>query len=55
MKVYLFAASSCVFDCPLSMTDGAARLIEVYGDDNIKKVVKGKRRVELRRREIEKI
>ncbi|EGG23864.1 putative acyl-CoA dehydrogenase [Cavenderia fasciculata] len=32
LKVYLFACSSAVFDCPLSMTDGGARLLELYGD-----------------------
>jgi len=37
VKVYLFAASSYVFDCPLSMTDGAARLIELWGTDQQKK------------------
>jgi hypothetical protein len=30
-KIYLFAPSSAVFQCPLSMADGAARLLELYG------------------------
>jgi alkylation response protein AidB-like acyl-CoA dehydrogenase len=32
-KLYLFAPSSAIYSCPLAMTDGAARLIEVHGDD----------------------
>ncbi|KAM9987411.1 hypothetical protein ACTFIZ_005415 [Dictyostelium cf. discoideum] len=36
IKIYLFACSSAVFDCPMSMTDGAARLIELYGDKGMK-------------------
>eukprot|EP01132_Coremiostelium_polycephalum_P009128 gene9128-11184_t len=32
IKLYLFSCSSAVFDCPLSMTDGGARLIERFGD-----------------------
>ncbi|KAN0033618.1 hypothetical protein ACTFIV_000079 [Dictyostelium citrinum] len=36
VKIYLFACSSAVFDCPMSMTDGAARLIELYGDTRMK-------------------
>ena len=35
-KVYLFTPFSAVYGCPLAMTDGAARLIEVYGDDELK-------------------
>ncbi|MHA1989569.1 MAG: acyl-CoA dehydrogenase family protein [Candidatus Hodarchaeales archaeon] len=35
-KLYLFTPSSAVYTCPLAMTDGAARLIEVYGDDELK-------------------
>lgn len=31
-KLYLFSPSSAVYTCPLAMTDGAARLIEVHGD-----------------------
>jgi putative acyl-CoA dehydrogenase len=36
VKLYLYAASSAVYICPLAMTDGAARLIELYGDDELK-------------------
>ncbi len=32
VKLYLFSPSSAIYACPLAMTDGAARLIEVYGD-----------------------
>lgn len=35
-KLYLYNPSSAVYSCPLAMTDGAARLIEVYGDDELK-------------------
>jgi len=35
-KLYLFHPSSAVYSCPLAMTDGAARLIEVYGDTYLK-------------------
>ncbi|GAM28231.1 hypothetical protein SAMD00019534_114070, partial [Acytostelium subglobosum LB1] len=38
LKVYLQACSSAVFDCPLSMTDGAARLIELYGGIDMQEV-----------------
>lgn len=31
-KLYLFAPSSAVYSCPLAMTDGAARALELYGD-----------------------
>lgn len=36
VKLYLFTPSSAIYTCPLAMTDGAARLIEVYGDDDLK-------------------
>lgn len=35
VKLYMYTASSAIYTCPLAMTDGAARLIEVYGDDEI--------------------
>ena len=35
-KMYLFEPSSAVYSCPLAMTDGAARLIEVHGDDELR-------------------
>ena len=31
-KLYLFVPSSAIYACPLAMTDGAAKLIETYGD-----------------------
>lgn len=34
-KLYLFAPSSAIYSCPLAMTDGAARLIETHGDDEL--------------------
>jgi len=36
-KLYLYQPSSAIYTCPLAMTDGAARLIEVHGDDELKK------------------
>lgn len=35
--LYLFHSSSAFVSCPLAMTDGAARAIELYGDDELKK------------------
>src|SRR3989338_8278795 len=35
-RVYLFSASSASYTCPLAMTDGAARAIELYGDETLK-------------------
>ena len=35
-KLYLFGPSSAIYTCPLAMTDGAARAIELYGDDYLK-------------------
>jgi len=34
-KLYLFNPSSAVYSCPLAMTDGAARCLEVYGDEHL--------------------
>lgn len=34
--LYLYSPSSAFFSCPLAMTDGAARAIELHGDDNLK-------------------
>jgi putative acyl-CoA dehydrogenase len=33
-RLYLFAPSSALYSCPLAMTDGAARFLEVYGDES---------------------
>ena len=35
-KIYLFHPSSAIYTCPLAMTDGAARTIELYGNDDLK-------------------
>lgn len=35
--LYLFHPSSAFVSCPLAMTDGAAKLIETYGDEVLKK------------------
>ena len=35
-KLYLYHPSSAVFSCPLAMTDGAARIIEVLGSPALK-------------------
>lgn len=35
--LYLFHPSSAFVSCPLAMTDGAARAIEIYGDEFLKK------------------
>lgn len=39
VKLYLYTPSSAIYTCPLAMTDGAARLIEVFGNDFLKKEV----------------
>jgi alkylation response protein AidB-like acyl-CoA dehydrogenase len=38
-KLYLYTPSSAIYTCPLAMTDGAARLIELFGNDFLKKEV----------------
>ena len=35
-KLYLFTPSSAIYSCPLAMTDGAARVIELLGDNRLK-------------------
>ncbi|KAJ3214393.1 hypothetical protein HDU67_001726, partial [Dinochytrium kinnereticum] len=35
-KIYLFAPACAVYTCPLAMTDGAARAIELVGDEEMK-------------------
>lgn len=35
-KLYLYHPSSSFFSCPLAMTDGAARILEVMGDEKLK-------------------
>jgi len=39
IKIYLFACSSAVQDCPLSMTDGGARLLELHGSKELMQTV----------------
>lgn len=36
-KLYLFHPSSAFYTCPLAMTDGAARVLELYGSPEMKK------------------
>lgn len=36
-KLYLFHPSSAFYSCPLAMTDGAAKLIELYAPEELKK------------------
>jgi putative acyl-CoA dehydrogenase len=37
-RLYLFAPSSALYSCPLAMTDGAARFLEVHGDEKLQPV-----------------
>jgi alkylation response protein AidB-like acyl-CoA dehydrogenase len=37
-RLYLFAPSSALYSCPLAMTDGAARFLEVHGDESVSAV-----------------
>src|SRR3954468_17919664 len=37
-RLYLFAPSSALYSCPLAMTDGAARFLEVHGDESTRPV-----------------
>ena len=37
-RLYLFAPSSALYSCPLAMTDGAARFLEVHGDERTQRV-----------------
>ena len=36
VRLYLYTPSSAICSCPLAMTDGAARAIELHGDANLK-------------------
>lgn len=38
-KLYLYHPSSAIYSCPLAMTDGAARVIELYGSPYMKEKV----------------
>lgn len=35
-RVYLYAPSSAIFSCPVAMSDGAARAIELHGDEELR-------------------
>lgn len=37
VRLYLFHPSSAMVSCPLAMTDGAARVLEQYADDDLKR------------------
>jgi alkylation response protein AidB-like acyl-CoA dehydrogenase len=37
-RLYLFAPSSALYSCPLAMTDGAARFLQVHGDESTQSV-----------------
>ena len=37
-RLYLFAPSSALYSCPLAMGDGAARYLEVHGDESVRPV-----------------
>jgi putative acyl-CoA dehydrogenase len=37
-RLYLYSPSSAIHSCPLAMTDGAARLLEVYGDEDTRPI-----------------
>jgi putative acyl-CoA dehydrogenase len=39
-RLYLYAPSSATYSCPLAMTDGAARLLELYPDDVTRPIFK---------------
>lgn len=36
-KLYLYHPSSAIYSCPLAMTDGAARVVELFGSEEMKK------------------
>jgi putative acyl-CoA dehydrogenase len=38
-RLYLFAPSSALYSCPLAMTDGAARFLEVHGGESLQPVL----------------
>ena len=38
-RLHLYGPSSATYTCPLAMTDGAARVIQLYGDDWLKRQV----------------
>jgi putative acyl-CoA dehydrogenase len=38
-RLYLYSPSSALHNCPLAMTDGAARFLELYGDEQTRPVL----------------
>ncbi|MCB0507650.1 MAG: acyl-CoA dehydrogenase family protein [Bacteroidetes bacterium] len=39
IKLYYYTPSSAIYSCPLAMTDGAARVVEVYGNAFLKQEI----------------
>jgi putative acyl-CoA dehydrogenase len=39
VRLHLYTPSSAIYSCPLAMTDGAARVIELYGDPRLKREI----------------
>ncbi|HEY1771577.1 MAG TPA: acyl-CoA dehydrogenase family protein [Gammaproteobacteria bacterium] len=39
LRLHLYTPSSAIYSCPLAMTDGAARVIELYGDTDLRREV----------------
>lgn len=39
VRLHLYTPSSAIYSCPLAMTDGAARVIELFGDDRLRRDV----------------
>ena len=37
--LYLYHPSSAIYSCPLAMTDGAARVLEIHGDEDLRRDV----------------
>src|ERR1700749_1458604 len=38
-RLHLYTPSSAIYSCPLAMTDGAARVIELFGDERLKQEI----------------
>ena len=39
VRLHLYTPSSAIYSCPLAMTDGAARVMELFGDDRLKQEI----------------
>lgn len=37
VRIYLYGPSAALYTCPLAMSDGAARALEIFGSDELKK------------------